>query len=68
MLQILKKSVQVRVFTIDYKVMPLALAALTFDVSVGEHMIGLLNGLTVAIASEDEITNPLLLCEMILKK
>ena len=61
-----EKSVQVRVFTIDCKVI-LALAALTFDVSVGEHMIGLLNGLTVAIASEDEITNPLLLCEMILK-
>ena len=60
------KSVQVRVFTIDCKVI-LALAALTFDVSVGEHMIGLLNGLTVAIASEDEITNPLLLCEMIIK-
>lgn len=60
------KSVQVRVFTIDCKVI-LALAALTFDVSVGEHMIGLLNGLTVAIASEEEITNPLLLCEMILK-
>ena len=61
-----EKSVQVRVFTIDCKVI-LALAALTFDVSVGEHMIGLLNGLTVAIASEEEITNPLLLCDMILK-
>ena len=61
-----EKSVQVRVFTIDCKVI-LALAALTFDVSVGEHMIGLLNGLTVAIASEDEIMNPLLLCEMIIK-
>ncbi len=60
------KSVQVRVFTIDCKVI-LALAALTFDVSVGEHMIGLLNGLTVAIASEDEIMNPLLLCDMIIK-
>ena len=61
-----EKSVQVRVFTIDCKVI-LALAALTFDVSVGEHMIGLLNGLTVAIASEDEIMNPLLLCDMIIK-
>ena len=60
------KAPQVRVFTIDCKVI-LALAALTFDVSVGEHMIGLLNGLTVAIASEDEIMNPLLLCEMIIK-
>ena len=60
------KSVQVRVFTIDCRVI-LALAALTFDVSVGEHMIGILNGLTVAIASEDEIMNPLLLCEMIIK-
>ena len=61
-----EKSIQVKVFTIDCKVI-LALAALTFDVSVGEQMIGLLNGLTVAIASEDEITNPLLLCEMIIK-
>lgn len=60
------KAPQVRVFTIDCKVI-LALAALTFDVSVGEHMIGLLNGLTVAIASEDEIMNPLLLCDMIIK-
>ena len=59
-------SVQVRVFTIDCKVM-LALAALTFDVSVGEHVIALRNGLTVAMASEDEIHNPLLLCEMIKK-
>ena len=61
-----EKSTQVRVFTIDCKVI-LALAALTFDVSVGEHMIGILNGLTVAIASEDEIMNPLLLCDMIIK-
>ncbi len=61
-----EKSIHVRVFTIDCKVI-LALAALTFDVSVGEHMIGLLNGLTVAIASEEEITNPLLLCQMIIK-
>lgn len=60
------KSVQVRVFTIDCKCI-LALAALTFDVSVGEHVIGLHNGITVALASEDEITNPLLLCEMIKK-
>lgn len=60
------KSVQVRVFTTDCKVI-IALAALTFDVSVGECVIGLHNGLTVAIASEDEITNPLLLCEMIKK-
>ena len=60
------KSVQVKVFTIDCKVI-CALAALTFDVSVGEHVIGLLNGLTVAIASEEEITNPLLLCDMIIK-
>ena len=60
------KSVQVKVFTIDCKVI-CALAALTFDVSVGEHIIGLHNGLTVAIASEDEITNPLLLCDMIIK-
>ena len=61
-----KTSVQTKVFTTDCKII-LALAALTFDVSVGEMVIGLHNGLTVAIASEEEITNPLLLCDMILK-
>lgn len=59
-------STQTKVFTKECSVV-LGLAALTFDVSVGEHMIALHNGLTVALASEDEITNPLLLCEMIIK-
>ena len=59
-------SVQTKVFTKDCSVV-LGLAALTFDVSVGEHMIALHNGLTVALASEEEITNPLLLCDMIIK-
>lgn len=61
-----EKSVQVQVFTKDCKVLG-SVTALTFDVSVGEHVIALHNGLTIAVASEEEITNPLLLCDMILK-
>lgn len=61
-----EKSVQVQVFTKDCKVLG-SVTALTFDVSVGEHVIALHNGLSIAIASEEEITNPLLLCDMIIK-
>ncbi len=45
----------------------LALAALTFDVSVLEESISLYNGGTAAIATEDEINNPILLAEMLIR-
>ena len=43
----------------------LALAALTFDVSVLEEVLPLYHGATVAMANEEEINNPLLLARMI---
>lgn len=43
----------------------LALAAITFDVSIMEEYIPLTNGLTVVMASQEEIQNPLLLADLI---
>lgn len=45
----------------------LALAALTFDVSVLEEAMPLYHGATVAMANEDEINNPMLLAKMLEK-
>ncbi len=45
----------------------LALAAITFDVSVLEEFIPLYHGKAVVIATEEEIHNPLLLAETMLK-
>lgn len=45
----------------------LALAAMTFDVSIMEEFIPLTNGMTVVIATEEEIHNPELLADTILK-
>ena len=59
-------SVQTKVFTLGCKNL-MSITALTFDVSVGEMVIGLHNGLTITIATEEEITNPLLLCDTIIK-
>lgn len=42
----------------------LALAAMTFDVSVIEEMMPLCHGKSVAMATEDEIHNPILLAQM----
>lgn len=42
-------------------------AAMTFDVSIMEEFISLTNGLTVVIASDEEILNPLMLGELIIK-
>lgn len=39
----------------------LAMAQMTFDVSVMEEFLGLTGGLTVALALEDEIVNPMLM-------
>ena len=43
----------------------LALAAITFDVSIMEEYIPLTNGLTVVMANKEEIQNPLLLADLI---
>ena len=52
---------------VDNMTVSLALAALTFDVSVLEETLGLYHGGTVAMATDEEINNPLLLCEMMRK-
>lgn len=45
----------------------LALAALTFDVSVLEESLPLYHGTTVAMANDDEINNPILLARMLVE-
>ena len=45
----------------------LSMAAMTFDVSVLEEFIPLTNGLTAVIASDEEILNPVILGDLILK-
>lgn len=45
----------------------LALAALTFDVSVLEESLPLYHGTTIAMANEDEINNPILLANMLIE-
>ncbi len=52
---------------VDNMTVSLALAALTFDVSVLEESLGLYHGGTVAMATEEEINNPVLLAEMMKK-
>lgn len=50
----------------EYGQVSLALAAITFDVSIMEEFIPLANGLTVCMANEEEIHNPLALRELCL--
>ena len=45
----------------------LSMAAMTFDVSILEEFVPLTNGLTAVIASEEEINNPIILGELIVK-
>lgn len=45
----------------------LALAAMTFDVSVMEEFIPLTNGMTVVIATDEEIQSPNLLADLIIR-
>lgn len=45
----------------------LALAAITFDVSVMEEFIPLANGMTICMASEEEIHNPAALAELMIR-
>lgn len=52
---------------VDYSTRFLALAAITFDVSIIEEMMPLYHGKTVVMATEDEIHNPMLLLDTIKK-
>ncbi|MEG0503850.1 MAG: amino acid adenylation domain-containing protein, partial [Raoultibacter sp.] len=52
---------------VEHAQVALAFAALTFDVSILEECIMLYNGITVCMANEDEIHNPLALSALILE-
>ncbi|MBR1812263.1 MAG: amino acid adenylation domain-containing protein [Lachnospiraceae bacterium] len=52
---------------VDHSSVFLALAAITFDVSIIEEMMTLYHGKTVCMATEDEIHNPMLLVETMKK-
>lgn len=49
---------------VDHTTVFLGLAAITFDVSIIEEMMPICHGQTVAMATEEEIHNPILLAEM----
>ncbi len=51
----------------DNGTVSLALAAITFDVSVMEEFIPLCNGMTICMANEEEIHNPMALAELLTK-
>lgn len=51
----------------DNMTVSLALAALTFDVSVLEESLPLYHGTTIAMANDDEINNPILLAQMLIE-
>ncbi len=46
----------------------LALASITFDVSIMEHFIPLSNGMTICMADEDEIHNPTQLADLLVQR
>ena len=52
---------------VDNSTVWLALAAITFDVSIIEEMMPIYHGRTVVMASEDEVHNPMLLVETMRK-
>ena len=52
---------------VDNTTVFLGLAAITFDVSVIEEMMPIYHGQTVAMATDEEIHNPILLAEMMKK-
>ncbi|MFA6755581.1 MAG: amino acid adenylation domain-containing protein [Bacilli bacterium] len=53
---------------LEYGHVTLALASLSFDISVDEEMVPLANGLTIMLASEEEILNPLIMAKRIEKE
>ena len=60
-----KHNIEVENYTKNGKT-SLAFAAITFDVSVMEEFIPLTNGMTICMANEDEIHNPLQLSKLLL--
>lgn len=62
-----EKCIQCHIFTGAGTKMLVSVSAFTFDLSVGEMIVALCNGIGVSIASDDEINNPLLLCDNIIK-
>ena len=52
---------------VDKGTVSLSMAAMTFDVSILEEFVPLTNGLTAVIASEEEINNPIILGDLIIK-
>ena len=66
MLSYHKKNV-LAVDYVDNTTVFLGLAAITFDVSVIEEMMPIYHGQTVAMATDEEIHNPILLAEMMKK-
>lgn len=60
------KNLEVKCFP-DNGHVSLALAAITFDVSVMEEFIPLCNSMTICMANEDEIHNPLELADLMIK-
>ena len=52
---------------VDKGTVSLSMAAMTFDVSILEEFVPLTNGLTAVIASEEEINNPIILGNLIVK-
>lgn len=59
-------NTEIRNYT-DHGTVSLALAAITFDVSVMEEFIPLCNGMTICMANEDEIHNPLALADLLIR-
>ena len=59
-----KKNMETREFVDEGKT-ALALAAVSFDVSMMELHISLSHGMTCVMAAEEEIHNPLLLAKLI---
>lgn len=53
---------------VHHATVSLALAALTFDVSILEEFVPLVHGITVCIADEEEIHNPLALSALIMDR
>ncbi len=61
------KNIEITNYT-DHGTVSLALAAITFDVSVMEEFIPLCNGMAICMANEEEIHNPLALARLILEQ
>jgi len=59
------KNIEITNYT-DNGAVSLALAAITFDVSVMEEFIPLCNGMTICMANEEEIHNPLALAKLLI--